>query len=242
MKINPYHPKLGLLLFSLGALIGLFFMGLAAWADFEAYLFDVTRYFDTGLPTLRCPIVVSPQETGRIRASVTNTTENKLTRRIRFHVSHGLAVLLREEELTFVLAPGETQKFEWKISSDDVVWERLILARVYLYSSYPLPSRSSACGVIVANVFNWPGAWIVAFAIVASLLSMSAGIMLRNKNNRPGLDMKRRFFDVELSMKTMIVVVALGILSTLIGKWVLGAILVIVATLMIVTVLAQSKW
>jgi len=240
MKINTNHQKLGRLLFSLGALIGLFFTGFATWADFEAYMFDVAFYSDASLPTLRCPIIISPKETGTIHASVTNTTENNLTRRIRVHVGHELVVLMREESVILNLAPGETQKLEWKINSEDVVWERLILARVYLYRSYPLPSRSSACGVIVTNVLGLPGARIVVLVIAASFLSMIAGILVRKNRDRLSPRTKRRFFEAELSMQALAVIIIAGILTTLLGLWIAGAILVVIATLLIVTVLAQS--
>jgi len=240
MKTNPYFQKLGYFLFFIGALAGLLFNAMATWADFEASNFDVSLYSDTTLPSLRCPVMISPQETGTIRASFSNPTERKLTRRIRVQVSQKLVTMMEEQFVALTLAPGETKKLAWPVDRENVVWDRLILARVYQQRNTPLPSRSSACGVVVADMFGLPGNWISALAITVSLLFMLTGILLRENTNHPGPFTIRRLFDGELSMKALIVILTAGMLNALLGQWMLGAILVVVATLLIFTVLGHS--
>lgn len=240
MKTNPSYQTLGYLLFFIGALAGLLFTGLATWADFEASMFDVSNYSDTTLPTLRCPVVISPRETGAIRASFNNPTDGKLTRRVRVRVSQKVVTRMEEEFLTLPLEPGETETLTWPVNSENVVWGRLILARVYQQRNHPLPSRSSACGVIVASMFGLPGSWITGLAMAGSPILMLAGFLLWKNNRRPNLSTARRISDRELSMKALAVIIILGILTTFLGQWMLGAILVVVAVLLVLTVMAQS--
>ena len=69
---------------------------------------------------------------------------------------------------------------------------------------------------------------------------MVAGILLREYSNQAGPFPIRRFFDGELSMKALSVILTAGMLNALLGQWMLGAILVVIDTLLIVTVLAHS--
>jgi hypothetical protein len=241
MKINLLQHKLGLFLFSLGALVGLTFNGMATWADFEASNFDMSLSSDTTLPTLRCPVMISPRETGMIRASFSNPTEGKLTRRIRVRVTQERLAVMEEEFVAVPLAPGETKQLAWPVDSENVVWERLILARVYQHRNTPLPSRSSACGVVVADMFGLPGNWISAGAITFSLLCMVAGILLRVNSNQAGSFTIRRLFDGELSMKALTAILTAGMLNALLGQWMLGAILVVVAALLVITVVGHFQ-
>jgi len=89
-------------------------------------------------------------------------------------------------------------------------------------------------------MFGLPGIWISASAISVSLLFMVAGILLREYSDQPGPFTIRRLFDRELSMKALIVILTAGMLNALLGQWMLGVILVVIATLLIVTVLAHS--
>jgi hypothetical protein len=239
MKINLHQHKLGFLLFSLGVLVGLVFAGLATWADFEASNYDLSLSADTPLSSLRCPVVLSPGERGIIRASFSNSTENKLTRRIRVYVSRKHQTLMEEEFVTLPLAPGETKTLAWPMDSENIVWNRMILARVYQHRNQPLPSRSSSCGVIVANVFGLPGHWVTRSAITGSTLFMLGGFLFWKRDPRPVNAAAASVSDRELSMKALAAVTGASIGTALLGQWMLGAILIVVATLLAITIVGH---
>jgi hypothetical protein len=242
MKTNTNFQRLGYPLFLAGALAGLLFTLLATWADFEATNFDVSLTADAPLPSLRCPVLLAPQETGTIRASFDNPMERQLTRRVRILISRKLSSELQEGEyIAIPLSPGETQTLAWEVGSENLVWGRMILARVWQNGNFPLPSRSSSCGVLVADVFGLPGAWATALAMFGSPILMVAGVLLWERSYLPDLKSAKRILDRERAMKALAAIIAGGLLATWAGQWMLAVIMVIVATLLIVTVIGGSS-
>ncbi len=204
------------LIFSLGALIGFVFIGYASWADFEASLFDPAQRSDGTLWSIHCPVIIAPNETGMIRATISNPTDKKTTRRVRAHVSAGYVTYMDEYSETLELAPGESHKLEWPLNAENAVWDRFVLVRVILFSSYPLPARTGTCGVEVVNLFGLPGGFITALACITSLLLMIGGIILREKTEIPAT---RRFLGPTNVMKALAGLETAGMLSVLAGFW-----------------------
>jgi hypothetical protein len=202
--------------------------------------FRNTYVFDTTLPSLRCPVFVSPSETGLIRARFNNPTGQNLTRRIRIYLSQRRVPEMQQEFVALPLAPGESRSLAWTVDGQNVVWNRLILARVYQNRNHPLPSRSSACGLIVANVFGLPGTLVSGLAVAASTLCILAGFLLWKRTSHQNSGTTRQTSSRELSMQALTVVIAAGLLNNLLGQWMLGMILLVMTTLLVVTVLAQA--
>ena len=96
MNNNRFARVLSVVLFSIGALLGVVLVGITVWADFEAILFDPGIREDTRLGSLRCPVMITSEETGVIRARVKNTLDRPTDLFIRAHISHGYVTLMRE--------------------------------------------------------------------------------------------------------------------------------------------------
>ncbi len=131
---------ISLIVFSIGAMIGIAFNGLAAWADFEASLFDSALRGDDQLSGLRCPVFIGSNETGRLSAEIKNPLDRTIAPKIRAHVSDGFVSLLREIDQQPSLAPGATQTLEWTVTPADAVWGRFILFRAYQYPGISDPN------------------------------------------------------------------------------------------------------
>lgn len=225
---------ISLIVFSIGAMIGIAFNGLAAWADFEASLFDSALRGDDQLSGLRCPVFIGTNETGRLSAEIKNPLDRTIAPKIRAHVSDGFVSLLREIDQQPSLGPGATQTLEWTVTPADAVWGRFILFRAYQFPVYPIPTRSSTCGVLTTSVpFN--GAWFTALTVIASVTMMSAGIGLWLSNNSP---LKGRKRDTAIAMAALGVVTLAGIITALLGLMFPGLLIFILSFLLVLVLFA----
>jgi hypothetical protein len=227
---NKLIHTLGVLIFSVGALLGIALFGVVVWADFEASMFDVSMRGTAPLKTLTCPVMMTATEAGTVRATFTNSLERPVEFTIRTHISDGYVTLMREINSKLSLAPGETKPLEWPVTPEDAAYGRLILVRVRLAAKYPLPSRHGSCGILVVDVPCFTGNLIFAFAFAASLLSMVAGAGLWVGANRP---LKGLGLDVTRAMGALAGCVVAGTVVGLLGWWVVGVIILVITVLLI---------
>lgn len=232
---------IGVLLFAVGAALGIVFYGAAAWGDLEAFLFDVTVDSDAALGSLRCPVVITSTESGKLSATFENPTERPIKPSVRTHISEGFVTLMRRIDDRPSLEPDEKQRLEWTVTADDAAYGYLILARVFVRYPYPLPDRTAACGVLVIDLPGWTGSQVTALVVVGSLLCMVAGVGLWVAGRRP---LSGRILDATRAMIALAVVVLLGMFSSFLGWWVLSGLLLMIALLLIgaiITYFVQSR-
>lgn len=231
MRMSPRAVSaVAVVLLSAGVLLGLALTALATWGDLEGSLFDTDIGADASLGTLRCPILVTADETGVIRASFRNRSDRRMQPYIRAHITQGYISLMREIRTDLPLEPGERRSLEWTVTAEDAVFGRLILARVQAFRTYPQPTRRGSCGILVADVGGWSGKGITASVVVASLLSMGVGLGILIQRNRPLKGRKRNLIGASGFLMAM---VAAGLLVSLLQWWVLGLILLVVTVLLI---------
>jgi hypothetical protein len=228
---------LSAVLFSIGLLLAMAFSAGAVWADLEASLFEPSRIADEPLKTLRCPLVITSQESGTIAATFTNPSERALRRTVRAYITHGFSSLMREVDTQFMLEPGETHRLEWTVTADDAAWRRFVLVRVNVLRNFPLPSRSGSCGVLVMNLPGLNGNQIVALSFAAILLSMGAGVAIWSAANKssPG-----RIPDLTRAMAFLAAIVVASMLFSLLGWWVPGGLLLVLALIVTVSMVTWA--
>lgn len=228
--------KLGIILFSTGVLVGMPLFVMMNWAYFEAYyFFGATAPADKNLPSLRCPLVLTNTEPGAITASISNNSDRDLDILIRTEISYYGAATA--ERTTHHLAAGETRKLSWSVTSDDMVFGHLILARVFVYGAYTLPSHSSTCGTVMVNVPGLKGIQLFVIALILSLGSMAAGWSLWLTGSRPVQP------EGMVTLRAMVIltqVILLGIIAGIFGLWGLGLICAVVSVVLIYTVVGHS--
>src|SRR5215510_6291698 len=87
MKLNPtLQTWLGTLLILLGVLIGLALSASITWGYSEAGLYS-SYTADTDLP-IKCPLMLAPNETGKVSANIANLINEKITPTVRAQISH----------------------------------------------------------------------------------------------------------------------------------------------------------
>jgi hypothetical protein len=233
--MNPHKIQraLGVLIFAVGVLSGMALLGIAVWGDLEASLFDASTRADASLTTLRCPVMMTAQEIGRVSATFENPLERPVTFTIRAHISQGHVTLMREINSKLPLEPGETQTLEWTVTPDDAAYGRLVLIRVRVSAKYPLPSRDASCGILVVDLPYFTGNQITAFALAAIVLSMVVGAGLWVVANRP---LRGLAHEVTRAMGVLATSILVGLVLGLLGQWLLGTLLLVITVLLIAAI------
>jgi hypothetical protein len=226
------YRTLGITLFYAGMLAGMAMFVMMNWAYFEAYFFfGYSIPADKTLTTLRCPLLMTTGETGAVTMSVTNNTDRDLEALIRTEISYYGAA--RSERVYYPLAAGETRNLSWTVTSDDMVFGHLVMARVYVYNAYTLPSLTKTCGTVMLNLPGLTGIELFFIVLAFSLASMATGWGLWLTGSRPlqadGLIATR-------AMVIFTVITVIGLLAGIIGLWGVGLICTVGGVLLIFTV------
>jgi hypothetical protein len=229
---KPLHIA-GVLIFFLGYLVGVFLLGLSVMGDFESYQFFPSIIGEKFFKSLDCPVMMDESEVGTITARITNPIDSKITPSVWIHISEGLTTLVREDRVNLTLQPGEAQTIQWSITKDDAAYGNWVLAKIFVYSQYPLPSTHGSCGVFTADFKGLTGKQAHILTIVTSAFLMALGGGMWFISNRPmrgkaTLNMRR-------SLIIMGTVASAGVITTLIGShlWFISAVIFIICALMI---------
>jgi hypothetical protein len=223
---------LGVIFFSVGVLVGIALFVFMNWAYMEAYFFfGYIAPADQPLTTLRCPVLMTSGETGAVTASLTNDTSRDISPAVQIELSYYGAATL--SKTNYPIGAGETRTIRWPVTKEDVVFGDLIMARVYVYSTYTLPSRSNTCGTVVVDLPGVSGTDLFAILLAASLGCLAAGWGLWFAGSRP---LQENGLIAFRALVFFTSVVILGILAGCFGWWLLGLICAVACVLLIITV------
>ena len=223
---------LGIILFIAGILAGMVMFVFMNWANFEAYFyFGYVAPANKPLTTLRCPLLMTISDTGEVTIRLTNDTSLDLAPLIRTEISS--FDVTRLEKVNYSLAAGETRKLSWAVTSKDMVFGHLVMARVFVFSAYTMPSRSGTCGTVMVNLPGLSGMPLFILALVFILVCMAAGWILWLGGSRP--------FQTEelIAMRAMVlftVTVLLGLIAGIAGWWVVGLFCTVACLLLLLVV------
>jgi len=244
MQPQPSKSKqtAGYILYALGALIAFLLLTLSVWGDVEASSFEGLIHADRRLGTLRCPVLITEGETGLISARIVNTTDRDVAPNVQARWTQGYASIIQELRQKIEIPVGEARTFEFEISQDDAAYRRLILARVYQFSSFSLPSRSSSCGVVLLPLSGPTGQQIFIASFILSVILMAIGLLLlrpadRLAHQRQDASGKR----IRTSFGSLVYLGAYflaGTLLSLIGNWLLSIGLILLAAVSIIGVVS----
>jgi len=215
------HGKFGVVLFIIGSALGMILLGGSIYADFESTLFDVTTVKDSSFRPIRCPILLSSTELGKVSAVIRNPDDQPRELVVRTHITHGHLILLREEQEKIALDPGDSQRLSWEVSAEDAAYGHLILAKVIVFDDPSNPSHKGSCGIIVlelpGDLRGWQLFWMMYLLSVGGILS---GIRIWWKNERP---YSSRRLESTRSILGLGGIILLGLIFIVLGLWELGA-------------------
>jgi len=226
------NARRGILLFSFGICVGLALALFMVWGDLEARLFDPSLPGEGGM-AIRCPAVIGRGEKVTVSATFHNPLEREARFVIRTHVSEGHVTLMRQLDDQLPLAPGERQRLEWEVRSEDAVYGLFALVKVHLFGFYPLPARQGSCGIVLVNL-PLPGSVLFGTGLALALLGMVGGTALWTRANRP---LNESALDTARAMVVLSALVILGLLMGLLNIWIVGLFVLAISLLLIVVLL-----
>jgi hypothetical protein len=232
MKRNKVTTRIvAVLVFSAGLLAGILLICASVWGDLEAAMFDTTLMVHRKASlALHCPVLMATTETGTVSASFRNPLDRPVEFKVRTHVSKGFVTLMREIDTELALAPGETKKVAWPVNAEDAAYGHVVLVKTLLFGKYPLPARLGSCGILVLDVPYLSGNQLLAASMGLSVLGLAGGTGLWISAGRP---LREERLQGARAMGTLAGVVFIGVIASLLGWWVLGAITLVVIILMI---------
>ena len=232
MKTNRLSRLLSFLVYGIGVAVGLFVILVATWADMESSAYDFPRLANAGLDGLRCPVLMTPQETSAISLDVSNTTDTRISPLIKTQIS---TRLLPEQFLEDIqLIPGETKRVEWSVDAENIDMGNFIFAKVLLFSAYPLPTREATCGIFVLDLPG-TGRTIVPVLVVLSFVSLGWSLYRIHRSSILQEQLRKQLS----SMTFLAILISLGLILSFIGGWILS-VLVLVASLLLVIIVLGS--
>jgi hypothetical protein len=230
------RARVGLFVFSFGVLLGLVLTGLALWGDIEAVLFDASIGATGRISSLRCPVMITSQETGVVRATFSNPADREINLPIIIRISEGRVTLMREIRSFLPLSPGERASFEWEVTPEDAAFDLFVLVRVHTLRMSPLPARTGSCGILVIDIPVLTGNQLFTIILVGSLLSMGTGLRIWWSAN-PNLVGRKQ--ESGYAMLALLITILIGFLVNFFGFWLLGGVLFLFTLLLIVVTLTR---
>ncbi len=223
---------ISLILFSGGLIISLIFNGLVLWVNTEALSFwgyPESLAYDSTLTTrarisrLNCPVIITPGETGTIRLRVTNTQDKPITAWISTHLSMpGQLENMVRETSPVPLEPGEKSTLTYQVTTENTIFNRMVLARVFLrLSEIHPPSRTQNCGILAIELGRLSGTHILVAAVGSSLVMMGAGVYLWNHASSVKIKQENLMLKLMIGLSFFALVATIG---SLFHIWLLGLI------------------
>ena len=233
MKNNQPSLLLTFSIYAIGIAAGMLLILMAAWGDMESASYGFARLANAGLRGLRCPILLTRNETGTITLDISNRTDGQISPSIRAQIS---TALLQPEEFVehIEVAPGESRRVEWQVGPENIDLGSFIFAKVLFYSAYPIPSQESTCGILVLDL---PGSGQVIVSVLVFLSLAGTGWGLYQIYRLPALREWRRKHSGSTTFLAIMVV--LGVVLSFIGGW-LSTLIVLVRAFLTALIIVSS--
>jgi len=158
-------------------------------------------------------------DTGAVSIRYTNSTDRDLSPAIQAEISYYGAARLERYNSPF--AAGETRRLSWKVTSDDMVFGHLILARVFVFSVFTLPSETNTCGTVMVDLPGLTGMQLFVLLLGIILVCIATGWGMWVYGNR---SLQEEGLIARWAMLIFTALVSLGLLAGLIGWWGAGII------------------
>lgn len=232
-KPNTALRVIGITLYIVGIAAAAALAALSAWGDIEASTFDAALQTDETLSTLDCPVFIGQEEDGVITAEIINTADRDVSPLVRARITQGFVTLVREERARVEIPQGQSGTVEWEISEEDAAYRRLILARVYQFSNYSLPSRQATCGVVVVPVPGLNGQQFYIGLFALGLAASSVGLLLWAPNSADEPNAAKKKLRAYIYLAGLLLITSL---LNLIGNWLISVILLVLGFVSIIAV------
>jgi hypothetical protein len=205
---------LGLILFLPSVVLGMFLFGGAAWADVEAVYYGFQGIGGEPLSTLDCPVLMTTSDVGSVAASFRNPNDIPVNLKVCGDFSsYGL---FRTECMKLSIDENQTKQVSWKVTSADIDLRNFIFAQITNYYAPGIRSREGTCGIMVLDLPQFTGRQVFTFAMIVILVGIVVGLTLWEVLGKP---YSGKLPDITRAMKTLGILVLLGLLLSFMGNW-----------------------
>ena len=220
---------IGILLFSAGIFFGIVLLGYFSWAKLESiFYFGYTYRADQPYISLVCPRIMKPTEVQPIKLTLKNPGNYAVSPPFQIYISHGNSMRTIDDSAS--LAPGQIQKFKWDLTAKEATFERMILIKVYVNPTADLKRRTATCAVVVIDLLGLSGSQVLLLWLGLCLVCLAGWGWIWNQLQAYRLT---HYIDQDNTMTTMAIILLCGIISNLLGIWLLGVVLLIIAVFMV---------
>ena len=210
----------GSVLFIIGIALGLLLFGSSTWADLEATFYGFKEMGDERINTIDCPILMTTSDVGAIAATFKNPNDSAIQFMVRADISG--RGQFRSESKMISLEPHKSMKVEWRVTSEDVDLGYFIFAQISNFPAMKIPFRHASCGIVVLKLPQFTGGQVFTFLMIVILFGILGGLVILETYGKP---LTGKLQDTTRAMKTLGVLVLLGLLVSLQGLWMLGVLL-----------------
>ncbi|MBM3150834.1 MAG: hypothetical protein FJZ96_01295 [Chloroflexi bacterium] len=219
------------ILFGIGALFGMTLAAATTIANLEAdFYFGFSYQGDESLKNLDCPVILSGDEVGTVAVTLSNPNEKEIEP--LFQVEIGNMGLFRSYRDRMFIPAGESQTLQWTVSRDDVVFNHLILVKLFQFAAFKTPTRDGSCGIVYLDL-PFSGNQVLVSTIAISLAGMGLAILLWLALDKIQSDYKAR---LTRAMLVMAGCVTAALVTGVLGVWLLGVLFFMVSLLLIAEV------
>ncbi len=167
------------ILFFFGLLTTIGLSILIIWPDFEALRFQRSFYADKPLSSLRCPNLITVSHPDEISISVENTLARPVRLLVQSIISSGPGSYSTQEKQEVFLDPEQSEKLAWEVDSEDAIYGRMVLARVYVARNGSMPSMQKSCGAYVLPISFLSGQFVLVALSLIGLVALVVGAYLQ---------------------------------------------------------------
>ena len=219
----------GMSLFLGGVLLEMAISGGVLWGEIEARLYT-SQSSSLGLE-MKCPLMISFDETGIIRASISNTLDQDVLPVVTAEISRDGGAQQISQTLT--LAPHESKTVEWNVDSSNILFGRLVLVSIQQGHYSDLSARQGYCGILFVSVFGMNGTVTLILLCSASLLLLILGTVIWRRIHFP---LKARDENIARAFGSLAVVATIGLFTALLRWWGLIMLFDAIALIMIAVI------
>jgi hypothetical protein len=182
---------------------------------------------------LKCPKIINRDEIGIVSITISNPNEKLIEPLVWTVISN--PGFFTSERVRAYIQPGETQTLEWMVSEEDMVFESLILIKIYQFSAFKTPMRDGYCGILVVDL-PISGNIILITMIMLSVVCMLAGVVMWVALGKIHPLEKIK---ITRAMIAVLGSVSLAMTFGLLGIWLLGVFIFMIMILLVGEVVRQ---
>jgi hypothetical protein len=216
----------------IGIAVGMMLFGSAAWADLEATFYGFEEMGGGRLNKMDCPILMTSSDVGTVSATFKNPNNSPVQFMVRIDVSS--SGVFRTERSMLSLDSNKSKTVEWHVTSEDIDMRNFIFAQVSNYPANKIPFRQATCGILVLKLPQFTGSQVFTFAMIGIVVGIIGGLTIWEIY---GLPLSSKLQDTTRAMKTLGVLVLLGLLVSLQGLWMLSVLIFAASVLAIGVIL-----